>query len=78
MLELQLDPSVEAELEEQARVRNQTIEEYARYLVVSSLPGKPKGSPQERAKAWLESAASRRVTAPPLSDEAISRESIYG
>jgi hypothetical protein len=35
-------------------------------------------TPEERAQALLQWAESRRITAPPLSDEAISRESIYG
>lgn len=34
-------------------------------------------SPQEKAKAFLEWADSHVSDAPPLSDEAISRESIY-
>lgn len=32
----------------------------------------------ERAQAFLQWAASHRIPAPPLSDEAISRDSIYG
>lgn len=35
-------------------------------------------TPAERAQAFLEWAASHHTTAPPLSDEAISRDSIYG
>ena len=35
-------------------------------------------TPAERAQALLEWAASHRIDAPPLSDEAISRDSIYG
>lgn len=35
-------------------------------------------TPDERAQALLQWVESRRITAPPLSDEAISRESIYG
>jgi hypothetical protein len=35
-------------------------------------------TPEERAQALLWWAESQRITAPPLSDEAISRESIYG
>ncbi len=34
-------------------------------------------TPEERAQALLQWIESRRVTAPPLSDEAISRENIY-
>jgi len=35
-------------------------------------------TPEERAQALLRWVESQRITAPPLSDEAISRESIYG
>ena len=35
-------------------------------------------TPDERAQALLRWVESQRITAPPLSDEAISRESIYG
>jgi hypothetical protein len=35
-------------------------------------------TPEERALALLQWAGSVHITAPPLSDEAISRESIYG
>ena len=35
-------------------------------------------TPAERAQAFLEWAASHHINAPPLSDEAISRDSIYG
>lgn len=35
-------------------------------------------TPEERAQALLQWVESRPITAPPLSDEAISRESIYG
>jgi phytoene dehydrogenase-like protein len=35
-------------------------------------------TPEERAQALLQWAGSARITAPPLSDEAISREGIYG
>lgn len=35
-------------------------------------------TPAERAQAFLEWAASHDINAPPLSDEAISRDSIYG
>jgi len=35
-------------------------------------------TPEERAQALLWWAESQRITAPPLSDEAIGRESIYG
>jgi hypothetical protein len=43
-------------------------------------PGKTffERTPEERAQALLQWVESRRITAPPLSDEAISRESIYG
>jgi hypothetical protein len=34
-------------------------------------------TPEERAQALLQWAGSPRITAPPLSDEAISREGIY-
>jgi hypothetical protein len=35
-------------------------------------------TPTERAQAFLQWAASHHINAPPLSDEAISRDSIYG
>jgi hypothetical protein len=35
-------------------------------------------TPEERAQALLQWVEFQRITAPPLSDEVISRESIYG
>lgn len=47
---------------------------------IGTEPGKTffERTPEERAQALLQWAESPRITAPPLSDEAISRESIYG
>jgi hypothetical protein len=47
---------------------------------IGAEPGKTffERTPEERAQALQQWVESRRVTAPPLSDEAISREGIYG
>ena len=76
MLQLQLDASEEAELRTLARARDLSIEEYVRSLILSALPPS-KPSPKERAQAWVESARHLPITAPPLSDEAVSRENMY-
>lgn len=75
---LNLKPEIENGLVERARSRGLSIDAYLEYLLQNthqmSSPTPLTG--EERAKAIIEWAKSHRYTEP-LSDEAISRESIY-
>lgn len=75
---LKLKPEVEAGLLAQAQANGMTLEEYLLSMVEGvalSMTPKPL-PPEERAAAFESWAASHRLT-PPLSDHAISRESMY-
>ena len=75
-----LKPGLEEELTARAQAEGLTTEEFVNRelekLVVSE-PRKPKLTPQERVRLWEEWLASHSVGGPPLSDYAVSRESIY-
>jgi hypothetical protein len=75
---IDLPPEVEANLADQAAARGMPLGEYLRRLLAEQAGAcKPiRKTPQERAKHWRESVAGLPDTKP-LSDEAISRESIY-
>ena len=75
---LKLKPEIEAGLLAQARASGMTLEEYL-VLVVEGVvsPTKQALAPEERASAFEAWSASHRAT-PPLSDDAISREAMYG
>lgn len=75
-----LKPDLEEELGARARAAGLSIEEFVnRELerVVASTPPTSKLTPEERVRLWHEFLASHSVGGPPLSDYAVSRESIY-
>jgi hypothetical protein len=75
-----LKPDLEEELSARARAEGLSIEEFVnRELerLVASTPPSSKLPPEERVRLWNEFLASHSVEGPPLSDYAVSRESIY-
>jgi hypothetical protein len=76
---INLPPEIEADLVAQARAHGLGVPQYIEHLLRDRVPGQRTAelSPAERASAWRESVKDLPHT-PPLSDEAISRESIYG
>jgi hypothetical protein len=75
---LNLRPEVEAGLLAQAKVTGLSVEEYLRSVVEGVVLPMTSGkmSPDERAAAFQAWSANHLAT-PPLSDDAISRESMY-
>jgi hypothetical protein len=75
---IQLPPEIETSLVAQAEALGLPVPQYVEYLLRQQIPVRGNVlSPAERAAAWRESAKDIPPT-PPLSDEAISRENIYG
>jgi hypothetical protein len=77
---LKLKPEIEEELVARARAAGLSTEEFVnRELerLVASTPPTSKLTPEERVRLWNEFLASHSVGGPPLSDYAVSRESIY-
>ena len=75
-----LKPDLEEELTARAQAEGLSTEEFVnRELekIVASHPPTSKLTPQERARLWLEWTEKHAVGGPPLSDYAVSRESIY-
>jgi hypothetical protein len=75
-----LRPDLEEELTARARAEDLSIEEFVnRELerLIAKTPPSSKLTPQERVRLWEEFLASHSVGGPPLSDYAVSRESIY-
>ena len=75
-----LKPDLEEELAARAKAQGLTTEEFVnRELekIVAAQPQPSKLSPQERAKLLLKWVSTNGVGGPPLSDYAVSRESIY-
>jgi hypothetical protein len=75
-----LKPDLEEKLSARARAEGLSIEEFVnRELerLVASTPPSSKLTPEERVRLWNEFLASHSVEGPPLSDYAVSRESIY-
>ncbi|MDX6447359.1 MAG: hypothetical protein QOH71_4433 [Blastocatellia bacterium] len=75
-----LKPDLEEELTARAQAEGLSTEEFVnRELekLVASASGKSKLTPEERARLWEEWLESHSVGGPPLSDYAVSRESIY-
>ena len=76
-----LKPDLEEELATRAKAKGLTTEEFVNHmlerLVAQEQPA-PELSPDERARRWRESITELAVGGPPLSDYAVSRESIYG
>ena len=76
-----LKPDLEEELTARAQAEGLSTEEFVnRELerLVTSAPPSPKLTPEERARRWREWIENHSVGGPPLSDYAVSRESIYG
>jgi Post-segregation antitoxin CcdA len=75
---IELPPEVEAGLVAQAQALGVPLSQYLEHLLREQVPQLSSASlsPAERAAAWRESAKGLPHT-PPLSDQAISRESIY-
>jgi len=75
-----LKPDLESELAARAKAEGLTTEEFVnRELekIVAVQPRAAKLSPQERAQLLREWVTTHGVGGPPLSDYAVSRESIY-
>jgi len=76
---LHLKPELEAGLIAQAQAGGKTLEEYLLSMVegaVASGAGQTQLTPEQRAAAFEAWSKGHRST-PPLSDSAVSRESIY-
>jgi hypothetical protein len=81
-LTLELSPEREAALKAQAQARGMSVEEWLLELTKQTRPAAARSlqdelTPEEWVRqfnAWVDG---HDCTAPPLSDEAISRESIY-
>jgi len=78
-LTIELPPDIEAELLTQAKAQGVALPQFVEYLLREHVPARGDAalSPLERAARWRES-VKNLPHSPPLSDEAISRESIYG
>lgn len=76
---LELPPEIEADLLAQARAAGLELPKYVERLIRERIPVRSRSAlaPAERAAGWRESALGLPHT-PPLSDDAISRENIYG
>lgn len=77
---LDLDPEVEERIVAEAKARGLSVEDYVqRKLQGKSTEADPSALPfEEWLERWNEYLSSHDyIKAPPLSDEAISRESIY-
>ena len=77
-LTIELPSDIEAGLVAQARAHGLELPQYVEHLLREQVPPRSGSalSPAERAAAWRESTHGLPHT-PPLSDDAISRESIY-
>jgi hypothetical protein len=78
---LELSPEVEEQLEAQARESGLSLKDYLEKRVeemISASELQPAKTPEERVRLWQELPNSHGdIKAPPLSDYAVSRESIY-
>lgn len=76
---IELPPEIEAVLVAQAKAQGLPLPEYLQHLLREQVPGVADASlsAADRASAWRDSVKGLPHTAP-LSDEAISRASIYG
>jgi hypothetical protein len=75
-----LKPDLEEELAARAKAEGLSTEEFVnRELekLVASQPTHEDITPEERARRWLEWTEKHAVGGPPLSEYAVSRESIY-
>jgi hypothetical protein len=77
-IKIELSPQTEAGLAALAAEQGLTLPDYLQRLLEEKVPAREATtlSPSERARLWRESAKGLPHT-PSLSDEAVSRESIY-
>lgn len=77
---IEIDQMTAVLLSARAAQKGMTIDALLRELTEAESPQSPfeMATPEERARAVEEWANQHRSSAPPLSDKAISRESIYG
>ncbi|MGH9917054.1 MAG: hypothetical protein ACRD63_17415 [Pyrinomonadaceae bacterium] len=77
---LEVQPDIASKIASQAKAHGVSVDVYLRSLIEEETKTRlqPTLSPQEKARLWREWAASHNHDTPLLSDEAISRESIYG
>lgn len=83
---LELKPEIEARAVEKAKARGLPVEDYLTSVIEGSLDGGEGGlasersssaiTPEQRARAWAEWAASHDLNTPVILDD--SREAIYG
>lgn len=77
---LEVQPDIAEKIAAQAAEQGISVDAYLRLLVEQrqeKTTSQKTLSPQEKARLWREWAASHNPNTPFLSDEAISRESIY-
>lgn len=78
---LELKPEVEQQLEAQAKESGLSVKDYLEKRVeemINAAEPQSAKTPQERVRLWQEFLNSHDgIKAPPLSDYAVSRESIY-
>jgi len=75
---IELSPEIEASLSAQAAAQGISLQDYLRRMLEEQVPsGRKPMAPAERAALWRQSTAGLPRT-PPLSDEAVSRENLYG
>lgn len=76
-----LKPDLEEELAARAKAEGLTTEEFVNRELEKWVAAQPRQeeelTPKERARRWLEWTEKHAVGGPPLSDYAVSRESIY-
>jgi len=75
-----LKPDLEEELAARAKAKGLTTEEFVNRVLeklIASQPPASKLTPEERVRRWEEFIKEHAVGGPPLSDYAVSRESIY-
>ena len=80
---IEIDQLTAARLQAQAEAQGLTLDDLLRSITemwngTQATPFYETATPEERARAVEDLANQHRSSAPPLSDEAISRDSIYG
>jgi hypothetical protein len=75
---IELPPEIEASLAALAAEQGMALPDYLKHLLEGQVPPRKAASlsPGDRARLWRESAQGLPHT-PPLSDEAVKRESFY-
>jgi hypothetical protein len=75
---IELSPEIEAGLAELAKAQGLALPQYVQYVLKERISVRTSElSPAERAAAWRSSVRGLPLS-PPLSDEAVSRDGIYG